>query len=91
MYIKGGKEFYDSGDKCEHISKGIVVVVGSCADGDALVKVINPCVGLHGGTSCAAYDRFGARKDPDGTSTYWFASQLSLKYLGGDYDGLDEL
>lgn len=93
MYKKDGRLFYDVGDKCFHQRKGIVVVLGSCNDGDALVKVINPDgdPSLHDGTVYPSYDRYGLKQDPDGTDTYWYAHEVSLKYLGGDYDGIDDL
>lgn len=91
MYKKCGEIWFDAGDKCFHEGFGIVVIVGSCEDGDVLAKVVNPDGFMHKGGSFKTYDRFGVQTHSDGSITHRYFQRKELKYLGGDYDGLDEL
>ena len=91
MYKKGGTIWFDAGDKCFHEDFGILLIVGSCEDGDVLAKVVNPDGFMRKGTAFNTYDRFGAQTHSDGTNTHRYFQTKDLKYLGGDYDGLDEL
>ena len=101
MYKRDGVVWFDTGDKCFHPAVGVCIVVGAdiedeshCAKG-SLVHVPNTD-GLerllHNGKSHKVFNRFGevVGYRTDMMEYYWCCNE-NLKYLGGDYDGVDSL
>lgn len=100
MYKRDGIVWFDTGDKCVHPDVGICIVVGAdIEDGtfsEGCLVHVPDVVGkegfLHRGYRHIVFNRFGEVVGyRTGYKEYYWCSNNKLKYLGGDYEGVDSL